>query len=61
MHLGDIAIGNFSVIHVGTVVVRFGKIIAIEAKILRVRVCAEAAARAVIFDNVNNATHAVKI
>ena len=61
LYLGDVTIGNFSIVHVCACIVRLGKVIAVEAKILRVCVGAQAAACAVIFDNMNFATHAVKI
>ena len=61
LNLGDICVGNFSVVHVCSGIVRFGEVIAIQAEILGMGVRAEATAGAVIFNDVNFATHVVKI
>lgn len=61
LNLRVICFGHFSVVDVCTRIVCFSKIVAVEAKVARVRVCAQAAARAIIFHNVNYFAHADKM
>jgi len=61
LNLCVICFWHFCVVDVCTGIVSFSKIVAVEAKVARVRVCAQAAARAIIFHNVNYFAHADKM
>jgi len=61
LNLRVIRFWHFSVVDVRAGIVCLSKIVAVEAKVARVRVCAQAAARAIIFHNVNYFAHADKM
>lgn len=56
-----ICFGDFSSVHVGATVVRFSEIVAVEPEIAGVCICTKATARAIIFNYVNDAAHAVNL